>query len=186
MLALGIGRVGGAGHQHDVVGAVGEGAPVFVAGDDPVVAVPPGPARNAAEIGADIGLGHGGGAEKLTASRAGEEDGALGLGHAAAGAQPIATGDDGGHAHPAARQFLGDQAVFEDAEAHAAIFFGDDDAEIAHVGQLLDELRRDVALLRIELVRDRQHFLHDEGARRLLDHAALVGHVTHGFSPFLA
>jgi hypothetical protein len=107
---------------------------------------------------------------------------ALRLGHAAAGRESVAAGDDGGDAHPGARQLLGDQAVFENAEAQPAILFGNDDAEISHVGQLPDQFRRDVAFFGIEPVGDRQHFLHREGARRFLDQTALVGHVAHGIS----
>jgi hypothetical protein len=186
MLALGVRRIGGARDQHDVVGAVGEGAPVLVAVDHPGIAVLAGAARDVAQVRADIGFGHGGRAQELATGGTRQEHRALRVAHAAAGAEPVAAGDDRGDAHPGARQFLGDQAVFEDAETQPAILLGNDDAEITHVGQLLDQLTWDVALLRVELVGDRQHLLEGKGARRLLDHAALVGHVAHGHSLVVA
>jgi hypothetical protein len=173
-------------NTHDVVGAVGEGAPVLVAGEHPVVAV----AHRAAGDGARSEPVSGSDSEVALRNSPAHDLGQVRrrFSSVIAVLDPAALGtrDDGGHRHPAAGELLADQAVLEDAQAQAAVLFGDGDAEVAHVGHLLAQLRRDDAVGAIELVGHRQHFLHDEGARRLLDHAALVGHVTHVISPFLA
>src|SRR5262249_48640641 len=108
--------------QHaDVVGAVGEGAPVLRAVQHPLVALAPRAALHAGKVGAGAGLG-----ERRRAQ-------VLALGHqldlAASflalardrAVEGVAAGDDRGDAHPAARQLLGHQAVLERAEAEAAV-----------------------------------------------------------------
>jgi hypothetical protein len=89
----------------------------------------------------------------------------------------LGTRDDGCHRHPAAGELLADQAVLEDAQAQAAVLFGNGDAEVAHVGHLLAQFHRDDAVGAIELVGDRQHFLHREGTGRVADQDALFGQV---------
>src|SRR5262249_17295751 len=56
---------------------------------------------------------------------------------------------------------------------------GNQDAEVAELGHLLPQLHRDFTLDRIQLVGYRQHFVDREIARGLLDHLALLSHVTH-------
>ena len=92
--------------------------------------------------------------------------------HDAAGAR-----DDAGDAHPAAREFLRDQAVLEHAEPEAAVLFRRANAEIAEFAHLAAQVHRNLALHRVEFVGHRQHFLHRELARRRLNHQAFFGQV---------
>ena len=119
-------------------------------------------------------------ADLLAARGARQEHLALRVGHAAARAQAVAARDDRSDAHPAARQFLRHQAVFEGAEAEAAVFLRDGDAEEAEVAHLVDQLARDVALLRVEPVGDGGDLIAGEGARQVLHHQALFGHIGRG------
>ena len=92
-----------------------------------------------------------------------------------------------GDAHPASRQLLGDQSVLEDAEAHAAELAADHRAEVAHRPDAAEELARDVRFLVVELVGEREDFLHREFASGRLDGEAFVGEVdAHAESRFFA
>ena len=161
------------------VGAVGEGAPVLVAADQVARSVLLGAAGDVGDVGAGIGLGHREGAEELALGHARQVAAALLLAHLLRADQQVAARDDRRDAHPAARQFLGDEAVLGAAEAQAAILLGDQDAEIAELGHLVAQVHRDVALLGVEPVGDRQHFVQRELARLLLDHAAFFGKERH-------
>ncbi|MDT4803979.1 hypothetical protein FQZ97_367450 [compost metagenome] len=172
-------RVGAADHQ-DEVGLVGESAPVLAAGNDPVVAVAHGAARDIGHIGAGIGLGQRERAQELATRHARQVLGLLlGRQRLQRADQAVAAGDQAAHAHPAARQLLGHQAVLVGAQPQAAVFLGNQDAEVAELGHFVDQLARDLAFFRIQLVGDGQHALHRELARGLLDHAPLFGQFLH-------
>ena len=173
----------GAGEDDQEVGLVGVGAPVLGTGDLPVVAHAHGAAGDVGNIRAGIRLGQRIGAEKLALRHARQQLGlALRRQRVHRAQQAVAARDQAGDAHPAAREFLGDQAVLEGAQPEAAEFFGDQDAEVAEFGHFLDQFARDRALVRVQLVGQRQHPLHREFARRLLDEPAFVGQYLHGSS----
>ena len=158
--------------QLDVVGAVGERAPVFVAGDHPLVAVEHRATADGRQIGADVRFRQRHGREIFAARGFLRQFDALldrpaAHAHHAAGAR-----DDAGHAHPAARQFFRDQAVLEHAEAEPAVFFRRADAEVTELAHLAAQVHRNLALHRVEFVGHRQHFVHRELARGRLNHQA--------------
>ncbi len=178
--ALGIGRRRGAREQHDVVGAVGERAPGLGAVDHPFVALARGLARDTGEVGAGVGLGKRKRPEPFAAGDFRKIAALVLFGNPAP--QRVAARDDAGDAHPGPRQLLGHQRVFERAEPQAAVLFGNQDAEVAQLGHLVAQRHRDVALLGVELVGDRQDLLDREVARHLLYELALFGDVTHGWA----
>ena len=101
----------------------------------------------------------------------------VGVGHRRP--QALGAGQDAGRRHPGAGQLLADHAVLEDAEPEAALLGGHGDAEVAELGQPGQQGRRDLALLRVELVGDRQHLVHREPAGLQLQLLAL-GRVPRG------
>ena len=156
----------------DVVGAVGEGAPIFVAGDQPVVAVAAARQERAATSEPAAG------SEKAKApsfsprAMAREEAPLLLLAEAV---QADERPDDRADAHPGAAQFLGDEAIFEAAEAEPAMVFRNEDGEEAELGEAVADRHRDVALLRVEPVGGGQHLGHREVAGGLADEELLFG-----------
>ncbi len=116
-LVLGVLRIRGfdPGEKLDVVRAVGERAPVLVAGDDPLVAFEHRPAFGRSQIGADVGLGEGDCGQVLAPCGLLRQLLALIERPAADVHERRGPGDDAGNAHPAPRQLLADQAVLEDA-----------------------------------------------------------------------
>src|SRR5262245_4325235 len=179
-VTLARGRVRGARNDDQEVSAVGEGAPVLVAADQVARAVLPGSAGDVGDVRAGVGLGHGEGPQEFALGHARQVPPALLLAHHVRADQEIAAGDQGGDAHPTARQLLGHQAVLEAAQAKPAVLLRNENAEVAELRHLVAQVHRDVALLRIELVGDGQHLVEGEFARLLLDHAALFGDVRHG------
>ena len=161
------------------VGTVGEGAPVLVAADQVAVAVFLRAAGDVGDVGAGIGFRHREGAEELALGHARQIAAALLFAHLLGADQQVAACDDRSDAHPATRQFLGDEAVLGAAEAQAAVLFGDQDAEIAECGHLLAQIHGDLALFGVEFVGDGQDFVQREFARLLLDHAAFFGEERH-------
>src|SRR3954469_21674939 len=82
--------------------------------------------------------------------------------------------DDGAGGRVAAPDLLDDQGVGAVVESAPAVLLGDDRAEIAHVAELLDEVRVEV-LVAVVVTRDGHDLLVREVARGLLDEALLVG-----------
>ncbi len=167
----------GAGEQDQVVGAVGKGAPVLVAGQHPFVAVALGPARDRGQIRAGVGLRQRTRVQEFAADHARQIGLPHVLGHGLHDPAPLGARDDGRDRHPAARQLLADQAVLEDAKAEAAVLLRNRDAEIPHLRHLVAQIHGDLGIRAVEGVGDGQHLLHGELARRLPDHLALFRHV---------
>src|ERR1019366_5828574 len=126
-------RIVDAAEHADIVGAVGEGAPVLGAGDDPVVAVAARPTLDAGEVRAGARIGQGRRAQ-VAALGHGLDLGPSRLALARHRAvEAVAAGDDAGEPNPAARQLLGDQAVFVRAKTQPAVLLRDQDAEKAQI-----------------------------------------------------
>ena len=162
-------------HQHlDEVGGLRVAAPALAPGDHPLVAVQHGAGGDAGEVGAGVGLRQRDRADPLTARAAGEQlVPPLVVGDRRP--QALRAGQDAGRRHPGAGQLLADHAVLEDAEPQAAVLGRHGDAEVAELGQPVQQGRRDLALLRVELVGDRQHLVHREPAGLLLQLLPLRG-----------
>jgi hypothetical protein len=173
-LRIGAGVVGlGARDDDQVVRAICKGDPHLLAVQDPLVAVQLGAAAHRGDVGPRPRLGHREGPQELAARDPRERllrivDREIGRGDQA-GAR-----DDAGHAHPRARELLGDEAVLEHPEPEAPVLLGHQDAEEAELPHSLADLGRDLALLRVESVRGGEHLLHRELARGLLDRLAFV------------
>ena len=156
-------------HQHlDEVGGLRVAAPALAAGDHPLVAVQDGAGRDAGQVGAGVGLGQRDRADPLAAGAAGRAARSRRSSSGDRRPQALGAGQDAGRRHPGAGQLLADHAVLEDAEAQAAVLGRHGDAEVAELGQPGQQRRRDLALLRVELVGDRQHLVHREPAGLLL------------------
>src|SRR5690606_10050769 len=89
----------------------------------------------------------------------------------------VAPGQQAGHAQPRPGELFRHQAVLEHPETETPQFLGDEDAEEAHVSHLLPQAVRDHALLRVELVGQREHLVHGEFPGELLDPQSLLGQV---------
>jgi hypothetical protein len=170
-------RIGARDHGH-IVCAIGEGDPALVAGDDPFVAVEHGPCLDSADVGPSLGLRHRHAAEIVSARGTLVQLAPMLVAHMARAGHVVSLPDDRCNAHPGTRQLFRHQAIFEAAKTEAAQVLRDEHAEIAHVGKLAAQLHGNIALHRIELIGDRQHFLHGEVARGVLDQATLVRHIS--------
>ena len=163
--------------QMDKIRAVGKGAPGLGAVDDELIAVARRPACDVGEVGARVGFGEREGAEEFAARHRRIVLALLLL--AGIAIDSVAARDDTGDAHPRPREFFRHQRVFESAEAQPAVLLGNEDSEVTERAHLVAQIHRDLAFDRIELVRDRQHLVHREVARGLLDHFAFFSQVTH-------
>ena len=168
--------VAGACEELDEVGAAGVAAPALLAVDHPLVAVCCRPALDVRQVGPGVRLGERDGTDPLTAGAALEQLSAPAL-VADLGAHALGVGDDRGRAHPRPRQLLGDQAVLEHTEAHAADVGRQGDPEVAHLAHAVEERAWDVALLRVQLVGQREHLVHREAAGGVLQRSSLLRQV---------
>src|SRR5208282_3151181 len=82
-------------------------------------------------------------------------------------------------AEPSARQLLGDNRHRGVVEAHPALLFWKNHAEVAELGHLLEDVFGDFLVLTIEVVGDRFDFLLDEVADRAAYLLVLLGNKRH-------
>ena len=97
--------------------------------------------------------------------------------------QHVAACHHAGDTHPTARKFFRNEAIFECTQSEATIFLRNEDAEIAELGHLVDQLAGHFTLHGIELVGDRPNDVGGEIARGFLDQAAFVGQFRHRVIP---
>jgi hypothetical protein len=139
-----------------------------------LVPVQHGAGGDAGQVGAGVGLGQRDGADPVAVGAAGQQFvPAVGVGHCRP--QALRAGEDAGRRHPRPGELLADHAVLEDAEPEAALLGRHGDTEVAELGQPGEQGRRDLALLRVELVGDRQHLVHREAAGLQLQFLTLRG-----------
>ena len=136
----------GDGHGHADVGVVAVGGEGLRAVEDPVLAVAHRHGARAAGVGAGFGLGERPAAE-LFALRQRDDVFALLLVGAelvdVVGAERIVRGDDEADGAVDARELFDGDDVFDVAEAGAAVFLGEDDAQKPELRQLGNELERE-------------------------------------------
>src|SRR6185437_440384 len=169
--------------QMDEVRAIGEGAPGLGTVDDELIAVAGRPARYVREVGTGVRLGERKGAEEFAARHPWIVLAFLFLADVAV--NTVAARDYTRNAHPCPREFFCHQCILEGAQAEAAVLLRNKYAEVAELTHLVAQLDWDFAFDRVELVCDRQHLVHREVARGLLDHFAFFSEVTHFAMPRL-
>ena len=126
-------------HHHGNVGIVAVGGEGLRAVDDPVIAVALRGGARAAGVGAGFGLGQRPRADFFALGERRQIFLLLRFGaefEDVIAAERIVRRDDDADRAVDAREFLDRSGVFDVAEAGAAVFFGKDDAEQAHFGEL--------------------------------------------------
>ncbi len=158
-------------HQYgDQVGRAAVGQPHLLAGDLVAVVGLHGLGLDRGDVGAAAGLGHREGAPDLAGGHLRQVLLLLLLGAVLdqhVGHDEVGV-DDAGDAHPAARDLLDRQRVGQQRLAEPVVLLGDHQPEDAELLEPLDDLGG-VLVLVLELGRDREDLLLDEGADRLED-----------------
>ena len=163
LVVLGVARA----HEHlDEVGGLGVAAPALVPGDHPLVAVAYRAGLHAGEVGAGVGLG-----QRDRADPVPRADAASSSALRASSASPVP--------RPCARAMMLATLIHARASSSATMQYskaprprppcsrGIGDAEVAELGHPRQQRLAGSALLRVELVRDRQHLVARERARLL-------------------
>ena len=175
MLLLGIGL----GEDHRDLGVVAERDEHLRAGDRPAAVLLGRARRDRGRVRAGARLGQPEAAEPLARAELRQDLALLLLGAPLldrARDERRLHGHDRARGGVAAADLLDDQPVADVVEAAAAVLLGDRRAEVAHLGDALDELEVE-ALGAVVLARPRDDLAVGEVARRLADQPLLVGEV---------
>jgi len=175
-LRIGRGVVDAAEHE-DAIGAIRESAPVFVAGDDPLVALAPGAGRDARQVGPGLRFRQGAGTEIISAQHG--RNLLLAFRRRAGNrlVKFVGTRKQARDAHPTSRELLGHETVLESSQSEPAILLRNENAEESQLAHPGNELAGNVSVLRVELVRDRRHLLARELTRHVAHHDSLGSQV---------
>src|SRR5260370_23727776 len=124
------------------MGAIGESARVFVARNDPLIALAPGPGRDARKVGAGLRFREGAGAEIVSAQHGRNFLPPFGGGTRNPPIEFVATRKQACDAHPTAGELFGDESVFECSQSEPAVFFRNENTEESQLTHSGDELAR--------------------------------------------